>query len=250
MTTMNNEQCNAILCSILASALNKVCAASKDNTWKVSVAADATPSDDNPTVRDYIVISGELTGTFEYETAQADLDRIGALITSKDPRDLANALRDELVFVLSKRYRNIKAEVKAAEKLQPANSKSITLSATQPGAAAINFSIAMSSTIYDVLAIAAQSTQPAPNAVPSKLNLVMDVELNVMLRFGQREMALSDILDLKMGSVVELDRKVEEPVELLLDGTVFARGEAVIIDGNYGLRITEVVQPMASQFVN
>ena len=90
----------------------------------------------------------------------------------------------------------------------------------------------------------------AQNDDSNKLNLVMDVELNVMLRFGQRQMLLRDILDLKMGSIVELDRKVEEPVELLLDGTVFARGEAVIIDGNYGLRITEVLQPLASQFVN
>ena len=76
------------------------------------------------------------------------------------------------------------------------------------------------------------------------LQLVMDVELNVTLRFGQRQLALREVLELTSGSVIELDRHVEEPVELLLEGKVIARGEAVVIDGNYGLRVTEVPQPV------
>jgi len=75
---------------------------------------------------------------------------------------------------------------------------------------------------------------------------VMDVELNVTLRFGQRQLTLREVLELTSGSVVELDRQVDEPVELLLDGVVIARGEAVVIDGNYGLRVTEVSQPLSS----
>jgi flagellar motor switch protein FliN len=79
------------------------------------------------------------------------------------------------------------------------------------------------------------------------LQLVMDVELNVTLRFGQRQLALREVLELTSGSVIELDRQVEEPVELLLEGKVIARGEAVVIDGNYGLRVTEVPQPISAQ---
>jgi flagellar motor switch protein FliN len=79
------------------------------------------------------------------------------------------------------------------------------------------------------------------------LGLVMDVELNVTLRFGQRLLTLREVLDLTSGSVVELDRQVEEPVELLLEGKVIARGEAVVIDGNYGLRVTDVPQPISSE---
>ena len=79
------------------------------------------------------------------------------------------------------------------------------------------------------------------------LDLVMDVELNVTLRFGQRLLTLREVLDLTSGSVVELDRQVEEPVELLLEGKVIARGEAVVIDGNYGLRVTEVLQPLSAE---
>ncbi len=87
----------------------------------------------------------------------------------------------------------------------------------------------------------------APNPEQLNLQLVMDVELNVTLRFGQRQLALREVLELTSGSVIELDRQVEEPVELLLEGKVIARGEAVVIDGNYGLRVTEVPQPISAQ---
>ena len=53
-------------------------------------------------------------------------------------------------------------------------------------------------------------------------------------------MLLKDILDLCAGSIVQLDQQVQEPVDLLLDGRLIARGEVVVVDGNYGLRITEV----------
>ena len=92
------------------------------------------------------------------------------------------------------------------------------------------------------------SKSQAPEAVPvddSNISLVLDVELTVLLRFGQRQLTLREVLDLKCGSVVELDRRVDEPVELLLDGRVIARGEAAVVDGNYGLRVTEVVRPAA-----
>lgn len=84
---------------------------------------------------------------------------------------------------------------------------------------------------------------------PTNLKLVMDVELNVSLRFGQCQLPLREVLDLASGSVIELDRDVDDPVELLLDGKVIARGEAVIVDGNYGLRVTEIPQPIASHFI-
>jgi flagellar motor switch protein FliN/FliY len=74
----------------------------------------------------------------------------------------------------------------------------------------------------------------------ANLELVMDVELGVSLRFGQCKMLLRDVLELTSGYVFQLDRQVDDPVELMLDGKVIARGEAVVIDGNYGLRVTEL----------
>jgi flagellar motor switch protein FliN len=79
------------------------------------------------------------------------------------------------------------------------------------------------------------------------LGLLMDVELVVSLRFGERTMLLRDILELGEGSVVELDRRVEEPVDLLLDGKMIARGEVVVVDGNYGLRVQKMLNPLASE---
>lgn len=104
-------------------------------------------------------------------------------------------------------------------------------------------------------AIAAASAEPEDADAskrpfhPANLKLVMDVELNVSLRFGQRQLPLREVLELTSGSVVELDRLVDEPVELLLDGKLVARGEAVIVDGNYGLRVTEIPQAVETHFL-
>jgi len=56
-------------------------------------------------------------------------------------------------------------------------------------------------------------------------------------------MLLREIMELDAGSVVELDRQVQEPVDLLLAGRLIARGEVVVVNGNYGLRVLEIVPP-------
>ena len=98
-----------------------------------------------------------------------------------------------------------------------------------------------------------QPEAPQPAAAPApltpaaagesegKLALLLDVELALTLRFGGRRMLLREILDLGPGAVVELDRKVQEPVDMLLDGRLVARGEVVVMDGNYGMRVTEIL---------
>jgi flagellar motor switch protein FliN len=58
--------------------------------------------------------------------------------------------------------------------------------------------------------------------------------------FGSRRMVLRDVLALSAGAVVELDRSLQAPVDLLLDGRVIAQGEVVVVDGKYGLRVTGV----------
>lgn len=75
------------------------------------------------------------------------------------------------------------------------------------------------------------------------LELLMDVELPVMLRFGSRQATLQEVLDLATGAVLELDREIREPVDLVLNEKVIARGEVVVVDGNYGLRVLEVASP-------
>ncbi len=78
-----------------------------------------------------------------------------------------------------------------------------------------------------------------------KIERVIDVPLAVTLRFGQRHLTIRDVLALSTGSLVELDRQVEEPVELVLGDRLIARGEVVVVDGNYGLRVIEVIEGAA-----
>ena len=83
-----------------------------------------------------------------------------------------------------------------------------------------------------------QSVQTSKGVAAS---LLENVEIEVTLQFGERRLPLREIGELRSGSVVELDKYVHDPAELLLGDRVVARGEVVVVDGNYGLRITEVV---------
>jgi flagellar motor switch protein FliN len=82
-----------------------------------------------------------------------------------------------------------------------------------------------------------------PAAISCGVELLLDVELDASLRFGCREMPLSEILDLGPGDVVQLDRHIADPVDLIVGDKIVARGEVVLIKGNFGLRITEVAAP-------
>jgi flagellar motor switch protein FliN len=89
---------------------------------------------------------------------------------------------------------------------------------------------------------------PRSGSIPSSslnpgLELLLDVELEASLRFGAREMPLGEILDLGPGDVVELDRHVADPVDLIVGDKIVARGEVVLVNGNFGLRVTEVAAP-------
>ena len=80
-------------------------------------------------------------------------------------------------------------------------------------------------------------------ALGAGLELLLDVELEASLRFGCREMPLGEILDLGPGDVVQLDRHVADPVDLIVGDKIVARGEVVLVNGNFGLRISEVATP-------
>ena len=95
-------------------------------------------------------------------------------------------------------------------------------------------------------ATGAASREKEPKAaktvvLPSKFDLLMDVELEIMLRFGGRDILLREILELGPGSVLELDRYIQDDADLYLDGKLIARGEVVAVEGNFGLRVTEVL---------
>jgi flagellar motor switch protein FliN/FliY len=90
---------------------------------------------------------------------------------------------------------------------------------------------------------APKSAMPTSATASHNMDLLLDIELGASLRFGTRQMPLKEIIELCSGSVVELDRRVQEPVELMIDGRLIAEGEVVIVNGNYGLRVLSVATP-------
>jgi len=87
-----------------------------------------------------------------------------------------------------------------------------------------------------------QQVTALPVAKNSKtLDLLLEVELPIGVSFGRTQMRLKEALKLTTGSIVELNRSVTEPVEIIVNNCVIARGEVVVVDGNYGVRILEII---------
>jgi flagellar motor switch protein FliN/FliY len=271
MSKQTAEMIHQPFSSAFFNAVGKAMTAASDSPWLISALPDADPvSDQSEPVWIKLVLEGSLRGEFQLEFQRAE----AALLASKflrQPVDefgdehseaLLKTLRaalDEFCSALKEEYGAFKVDAALAS--QPPSERSNIARMTAADGEADRITILMilgpeltqalllhsqpattsASVIEAIKAAALNSTPP-----PVNLNLVMDVELNVTLRFGQRKLTLREVLDLTSGSVVELDRQVEEPVELLLDGVVIAKGEAVVIDGNYGLRVTEVSRAVSA----
>ena len=76
------------------------------------------------------------------------------------------------------------------------------------------------------------------------LDLVLDVPVKVSLRVGSTEIPIREIVKLVEGSVVALDRDAAEPMDVLVNGTLIAHGEIVVVDDKFGVRLTDVVSPV------
>ncbi|MGC2638660.1 MAG: FliM/FliN family flagellar motor switch protein [Acidobacteriaceae bacterium] len=95
------------------------------------------------------------------------------------------------------------------------------------------------------LAVSADLPRAAATAAAGgNFDLLLEVELDASVRFGSSELELRDLLELGPGDVVELDRHLADPVDLIVGDKIVARGEVVLVNGNFGLRVTEVAEPM------
>lgn len=85
----------------------------------------------------------------------------------------------------------------------------------------------------------------APNAtsLSSDMDLIMDIPVTLSMELGNTEIAIRNLLQLTQGSVVELDRFAGEPLDVLVNGTLIAHGEVVVVNDKYGIRLTDVVSP-------
>jgi flagellar motor switch protein FliN/FliY len=83
----------------------------------------------------------------------------------------------------------------------------------------------------------------APAAGADRLDAILDIELPLIVRFGRTELPLKTLAHLGPGSLIDLGRSADDPVDLLVSNRVVARGEVVVVGGNYGVRVLDVVSP-------
>jgi len=130
----------------------------------------------------------------------------------------------------------------------------------QFGAAAANIAIGLDSVLVATMAASSQAdpgpakiVEAAVAATPAAtggftgpansktFELLLDVELPVSVSFGRAQVPLKDVLKLTTGSIIELNRSIHEPVEIIVNNCVIARGEVVVVEGNFGVRIHQVI---------
>ena len=88
-----------------------------------------------------------------------------------------------------------------------------------------------------------ENEAPLTDDSTRNVDRIMDVEMDVVVRFGTKDVPLREIVRFGIGTMIELERNVDEPVELLVNGYSYARGEVVVVDGYYGVRVTEIGTP-------
>ena len=89
-----------------------------------------------------------------------------------------------------------------------------------------------------------EETTPVPRDKTTSLDLILDIPLTVTVELGRSKMLINDLLQLGQGSVVELTKLAGEPLEVLVNQKLVARGEVVVVNEKFGVRLTDIVSPM------
>jgi flagellar motor switch protein FliN/FliY len=214
---------------------------------EVQVVHDAGAMPPSPAVCTTIQAEGALSGQAAFVIDEHN----AALLSSKvgtsasGPQSVQDLLRQTVVFAFNefqKQFGQTRVQVATAKGLNFQPQTARVFLAGNGSADPLRVYFLFNSEVASGAQPSNTSlTTPAPTQMDRRnLQLVMGVELEVTLRFGQRKLPLRQLLELNPGSIVELDKRVHEPVELLLHEKVIARGEVVIVEGHYGLRVTEV----------
>lgn len=84
----------------------------------------------------------------------------------------------------------------------------------------------------------------APQGQSKDLDFILDIPLEVTVEMGRTKMLINDLLQIGQGSVIELNRLAGEPLDIMLNGKLIARGEVVVVGEKFGIRITDIVSPL------
>lgn len=90
---------------------------------------------------------------------------------------------------------------------------------------------------------ASESTAQTSGVKDRNLNLILDIPLKVTVELGRTKMPVSELLNLTQGSVIELAKLAGEPMEVLVNDKLIARGEAVVVNEKFGVRLTDIISP-------
>jgi flagellar motor switch protein FliN/FliY len=118
--------------------------------------------------------------------------------------------------------------------------KAAATAAAAPTAGAASAAKAPERARFDDLAANAAKTG---NGSEVSLDMILDVPVTLSLEVGSASMSVRDLLQLNQGSVVELDRLAGEPMDVLVNGTLVAHGEVVVVNDKFGIRLTDIVSP-------
>ncbi|MGA8939020.1 MAG: flagellar motor switch protein FliN [Acidobacteriaceae bacterium] len=263
MEPLNSLQAAQTFGNALAESLSDSFTHRLASQWQFRLIDELEPMPrSEKTVGFRITAEGELQGECCVFADQQQVERLATKLLGEPKTEFEASHKDAVTQLLSSamealstalldQYGPVTFAVEQRAEMRKEQT-AVSLTATSDDGEQISFSLYLNKALLDAMVspYAAKGLLGAkrPGTDPANLQLVMDVELSVSLRFGQCQLPLREVLDLASGSVIELDRDVDDPVELLLDGKVIARGEAVIVDGNYGLRITEIPEPLASHF--
>ena len=89
-----------------------------------------------------------------------------------------------------------------------------------------------------------EETTSVPSGKTKNLDLILDIPLTVTVELGRSKMLINDLLQLGQGSVIELTKLAGEPLEVLVNQKLVARGEVVVVNEKFGVRLTDIVSPM------
>jgi flagellar motor switch protein FliN/FliY len=217
-----------------------------------------------------VAVTGAAVGDIHVGLTEEDARRVSALIMGFDPAEVADdAITDTLREICSQAAGALavgpetsayKLEVRTVDRAMFPGTPaafyafplrdgftptlaigslliaSVAKPAPAPGTPAAEAEQAVAVAVTPVARALAQA-----NAHSGNLDLLLDIELPLAVRFGQTELPLQTLTRLGPGSVIDLHRSADEPVEVLVSGKVIARGEVVVVEGNYGVRVTEVM---------
>jgi flagellar motor switch protein FliN len=252
----------ALLESLAAAVAAAVAALSGATASPVSVEAPEPP--------EWLVrlsAAGAITGELQVGYSDADARRLAGLLMGLEGEEIAD---DTVTAALQEISNQAIATLSVSPETSAVKLSSVTVAkAPFDAAPAASFAFQLpnefvlavvlgasgvSVTVVEPTPAIAASSEPLSAATPTmeiaatsgaptprNLELLLDIELPVAVRFGQTELTLNTLTRLGPGSVIDLHRSADEPVEILVGGKMIARGEVVVVEGNYGVRVTEVL---------